>query len=76
MPRVTFIDPEVATVGLTEDEARDHGLDVRPLTVRQLGKARALGETEGFVKVVLDAGRAGWSAPRSSRRTPATCSPS
>jgi pyruvate/2-oxoglutarate dehydrogenase complex dihydrolipoamide dehydrogenase (E3) component len=58
MPRVTFTDPEVAAVGLTEAEARERGHDVlaelKP--IRQLGKARALGETEGFVKVVLDRG--------------------
>jgi mercuric reductase len=40
MPRVTFTDPEVAAVGLTEAEARERGIK--------------LGETEGFVKVVID----------------------
>ena len=57
MPRVTFTDPEVASVGLTEADAREQG--IRPHTcvkqIRELGKARALGETEGFVKVVVDA---------------------
>ena len=57
MPRVTFTDPEVASVGLTEADAREQG--IRPHTcvkqIRELGKARALGETEGFVKVVIDA---------------------
>jgi pyruvate/2-oxoglutarate dehydrogenase complex dihydrolipoamide dehydrogenase (E3) component len=56
MPRVTFTDPEVASVGLTEAEARDRGIE--PHTelklVRQVGKARAMGEAEGFVKVVID----------------------
>ena len=56
MPRVTFTDPEVAGVGMTERDARDRGHDVHTQTklVRELGKARAVGETEGFVKVVLD----------------------
>ena len=56
MPRVTFTDPEVAAVGFTEVEAREHGIDphVQVKLVRQVGKARAAGETEGFVKVVID----------------------
>jgi len=56
MPRVTFTDPEVAAVGLTELQARARGYDVlchrKPM--RQLGKAKAMGEQDGFVKVVLD----------------------
>ena len=56
MPRVTFTDPEVAAVGLTEAEACERGLDVHAhvKNVREVGKARAIGETEGFVKVVID----------------------
>ena len=56
MPRVTFTDPEVASVGLTEAEARAQGIRTHTCVkqVRELGKARALGETEGFVKVVID----------------------
>ncbi len=56
MPRVTFTDPEVAAVGLTEAEARERGIDAHAHVklIRELGKARALGETEGFVKVVID----------------------
>jgi pyruvate/2-oxoglutarate dehydrogenase complex dihydrolipoamide dehydrogenase (E3) component len=56
MPRVTFTDPEVAAVGLTEAEARDRGIDAHTCVklVRELGKARAVGESEGFVKVVTD----------------------
>jgi pyruvate/2-oxoglutarate dehydrogenase complex dihydrolipoamide dehydrogenase (E3) component len=56
MPRVTFTDPEVAAVGLTEAAAlaRDHDVHVHVKQIRDLGKARSVGETEGFVKVVLD----------------------
>jgi dihydrolipoamide dehydrogenase len=56
MPRVTFTDPEVAAVGLTEAEARQAGINVHTCVklVREVGKARAVGETEGFVKVVID----------------------
>jgi pyruvate/2-oxoglutarate dehydrogenase complex dihydrolipoamide dehydrogenase (E3) component len=56
MPRVTFTDPEVAAVGLTEAEACDQGINVHAHVklVRETGKARAVGATEGFVKVVID----------------------
>jgi pyruvate/2-oxoglutarate dehydrogenase complex dihydrolipoamide dehydrogenase (E3) component len=56
MPRVTFTDPEVAAVGFTEAEARvrDAEVHVHVKLMVELGKARAVGETEGFVKVVLD----------------------
>ncbi len=59
MPAVVFTDPEVAQVGLTEAEARARGGEVRvgrfPFSAS--GRAMALGETEGFVKVVADAER-------------------
>jgi pyruvate/2-oxoglutarate dehydrogenase complex dihydrolipoamide dehydrogenase (E3) component len=56
IPRVTFTDPEVAAVGLTEAAAlaRDHEVHVHVKQIRELGKARSVGEREGFVKVVLD----------------------
>jgi pyruvate/2-oxoglutarate dehydrogenase complex dihydrolipoamide dehydrogenase (E3) component len=56
MPRVTFTDPEVAAVGLTEAEARERGIAVHAHVklVREVGKARATGERDGFVKVVID----------------------
>ncbi|MCU1477507.1 MAG: dihydrolipoamide dehydrogenase [Subtercola sp.] len=57
MPRATFCQPQVASFGLTEQQARDEGYDVRvatfPMTAN--AKAHALGEPSGFVKLVSDA---------------------
>jgi len=56
VPSVTYCDPEVGSVGLTEEEARERGHDVAvgkfPFTA--LGKAVILGKTAGFVKVVRE----------------------
>jgi dihydrolipoamide dehydrogenase len=56
MPSAIFTDPEVAQVGLTEDEAKAQGYD--PITGKfafaALGRAIAIDHTEGFVKVVAD----------------------
>ena len=56
VPSCTYCDPEIGSVGLTEHEARRRGFDVRigtfPFGV--LGRARILGETEGFVKIVAE----------------------
>ncbi|MDQ3881206.1 MAG: dihydrolipoyl dehydrogenase [Chloroflexota bacterium] len=57
MPRVTFCRPEIASVGLTEAQAREQGNEVKvgSFPFRALGKATIVGETEGFVKLVADA---------------------
>jgi dihydrolipoamide dehydrogenase len=56
VPAVTYCDPEVGSVGLTEAQARERGHDVAcgkfPFTA--LAKAAILGKTEGFVKVVRE----------------------
>ena len=56
VPSCTYCDPEVASVGLSEQEARDRGYGVVtgkfPFTA--LGKAGILGKTTGFVKVVRE----------------------
>lgn len=54
LPWVTFIDPEVATVGLTEDAASEQRPEIRVLRAeyRDLDRARIDGRTEGFAKVV------------------------
>lgn len=57
IPWCVYTDPEVASVGLTEAQAREGGYDVRvgrfPLTAS--GKALTYGETDGFAKVVSEA---------------------
>ena len=56
MPRATFCTPQIASFGLTEQQARDAGYDVKvakfPFSAN--GKANGLGEPVGFVKLVAD----------------------
>lgn len=56
IPRATFCQPQVGSIGYTEQGAKDAGFKVKtgrfPLTA--LGKAVAVNHTEGFVKVVAD----------------------
>ena len=56
VPSCTYCDPEVASVGLTEAKARELGYDVKvaKFPFSASGKARILGEEEGFVKVVAE----------------------
>ncbi len=56
IPRAVYCQPQVASQGLTEDQARERGHDVRAnrFPFRANGKAMAVGETEGFVKLVSD----------------------
>ncbi|MFE5369884.1 dihydrolipoyl dehydrogenase [Streptomyces mirabilis] len=57
VPRATFCQPQIASFGWTESEARDEGFDVRvakfPFTAN--AKAHGFGDTVGFVKLVSDA---------------------
>ena len=57
LPRATFCQPNVASFGLTEEQARDEGYDVVvakfPFTAN--GKAHGVGDPSGFVKLVADA---------------------
>lgn len=60
LPRVTFTDPELAQVGLTEAEARAHHgrrLDVVRVDFTEVDRAVAEGRTEGMAKVMVVAGR-------------------
>jgi len=56
VPSCTYCDPEIGSVGLTEAKAREQGYDVKvgrfPFSAS--GKARILGEEEGFVKIVSE----------------------
>ena len=56
MPAAIFTDPEVASAGLSEEEARTQGLDpvIGKFAFAALGRAIAIQHTEGFVKVVGD----------------------
>ncbi|HET7740203.1 MAG TPA: dihydrolipoyl dehydrogenase [Mycobacterium sp.] len=57
LPRATFCQPQVASFGLTEEQARAEGYDVKvakfPFTAN--GKAHGLGDPSGFVKLIADA---------------------
>ncbi|MGO0060908.1 dihydrolipoyl dehydrogenase [Brevibacillus fluminis] len=57
VPKCTYSRPEVASVGLTEQEAKDKGYQVKAgkFSFKAIGKALVYGETDGFVKVVVDA---------------------
>lgn len=62
IPGCTYSSPEIASVGLTEQQAKDKGLDIKvgkfPFTAS--GKAVASGTPEGFVKVIFDAKYGEW----------------
>ncbi len=57
IPNCTYCSPQVASVGLTEEQAKEKGRQVKVgrFSFQASGKAVALGDTEGFVKVVADA---------------------
>jgi dihydrolipoamide dehydrogenase len=58
IPAVVFTDPEIASTGLTEDEAKAKGhatLKVGKFPFAALGRALSVNDTEGFAKVVADA---------------------
>jgi len=56
IPGAIFTDPEIATAGLTVEEAKAKGIEVvvGKFPFAALGKAMALNETDGFVKIVAD----------------------
>lgn len=57
MPSVVYTDPELACVGLTEDQAKDAGIPLRVgrFYFRANGRALAMGEGEGLVKILAHA---------------------
>jgi dihydrolipoamide dehydrogenase len=56
VPSVTYCHPEVASIGMTEEQAKERKLDYQvgrfPFSAN--GRARTAGETEGFVKIIRD----------------------
>jgi mercuric reductase len=58
MPTVVFTDPQVATVGLSEAEAHDKGIETvsRTLSLDNVPRALANFDTRGFIKLVAEAG--------------------
>ncbi len=65
IPRATYCQPQIASFGWTEAQAREQGFDVKvqkfPFTAN--GKAHGLGDPVGFVKILSDARTANCSAP-------------
>ena len=57
IPRATYCQPQIASFGYTEEQAKDKGYDVKTATFpfAANGKAVGLGDSVGFVKVVADA---------------------
>jgi len=56
MPRATFCQPQVASFGLTEEQAKAEGYDVKVAKFPFManGKAHGLGDPQGFVKLIAD----------------------
>jgi dihydrolipoamide dehydrogenase len=57
MPRATYCQPQVASFGLTESQAIEQGYDVKVGKFNMIanGKSLAMGNTEGMVKLIVDA---------------------
>lgn len=57
IPGCTYCQPQVASIGLTEAKAKEEGYDVKigKFPYSASGKAGAIGEREGFVKIIFDA---------------------
>ncbi len=57
VPYCMFTDPQLGRVGLSENEAREQGLDIKvaKLTMEHVARANEMNETKGFMKAVVDA---------------------
>lgn len=62
IPGCTYCTPEIASVGLTEKQAREKGYDIKvgKFPFSASGKAKAGGNSDGFVKVIFDAKYGEW----------------
>ena len=56
MPRATYCQPQVASFGYTEDQAKERGYDIEvaKFPFQANAKARGMGDASGFVKVISD----------------------
>ena len=56
MPRCTYCQPQIASLGLTEDQAKEkgHNVKISQFPFKAVGKAISIGDSEGFVKLVAD----------------------
>ena len=56
VPRCVYTDPEIACVGMTEDQAKSKGINYKigKFGLAGLGKAMVMGKTNGFVKIITD----------------------
>ena len=57
IPSCIYLEPEIASIGLTEDQARDLGKEVKTGKFPMMGNGKSLveGDTYGMIKVILDA---------------------
>tara|TARA_B100000767_G_scaffold103669_1_gene99535 strand:+ start:1237 stop:2625 length:1389 start_codon:yes stop_codon:yes gene_type:complete len=62
IPGCTYASPEIASVGLTEDQAKEQGYEIKvgKFPFSASGKATAAGTPDGFVKVIFDAKYGEW----------------
>lgn len=62
IPGCTYCEPQIASVGYTEQQAKDEGYDIKvgKFPFSASGKATGLGHEEGFVKVIFDAKYGEW----------------
>ena len=56
MPRCTYCQPQIASIGLTEKQAKEEGYNIKvsQFPFMAVGKAIAVGDSEGFVKMIAD----------------------
>lgn len=62
IPGCTYCEPQIASVGYTEQKAKEEGIDIKvgKFPFSASGKAAGLGHEEGFVKVIFDAKYGEW----------------
>lgn len=62
IPGCTYCTPEIASVGMTEKQAKEQGYDIKvgKFPFSASGKAKAAGNSDGFVKVIFDAKYGEW----------------